>query len=188
MSGARHVSRPLAPVAVDRWIRPLSSARWHTGLSGAHRTVRCYSQRAPVCGLSAQTVRCATRRWLAALILDFFADFFGLLCSWVLDSYVTFYVFFWGVASSLPWSNSLRILWTTNTNTRKLISSRIVLFIKHQNSISQMARGPFSLQSPPFWWLMTTQPKQANNTSIWIKICILLAKMHDCPHNVILWT
>jgi hypothetical protein len=33
-----------------------------------------------------------------------------------------------------------------NTNTRKLISSRIVLFIKHQNSISQMARGPFSLQ------------------------------------------
>jgi hypothetical protein len=32
-----------------------------------------------------------------------------------------------------------------NTNTRKLISSRIVLFIKHQNSISQKARGPFSL-------------------------------------------
>jgi hypothetical protein len=26
------------------------------------------------------------------------------------------------------------------------ISSRIVLFIKHQNSISQMARDPFSLQ------------------------------------------
>ena len=60
MSGARHVSRPLAPVAVDRWIRPLPSARWHTGQSGAHRTVRCYSQRAPVCGLSAQTVRCLT--------------------------------------------------------------------------------------------------------------------------------
>ena len=35
MSGARHVSRPLAPVAVDRWIRPLPSARWHTGQSGA---------------------------------------------------------------------------------------------------------------------------------------------------------
>jgi hypothetical protein len=28
-----------------------------------------------------------------------------------------------------------------------LLSSRIVLFIKHQNSISQMARGPFSLQA-----------------------------------------
>jgi hypothetical protein len=103
-----------------------------------HRTVRCTPD---------TDVRCATRRWLTALILDFFADFFGLLCSWVLDSYASFYVFFWGVASSLPWSNSLRILWTTNTNTGKLISSRIVLFIKHQNSISQMARGPFSLQS-----------------------------------------
>jgi hypothetical protein len=32
----------------------------HTGQSGVHRTVRCYSQRAPVCGLSAQTVRCHT--------------------------------------------------------------------------------------------------------------------------------
>jgi hypothetical protein len=33
-----------------------------------------------------------------------------------------------------------------NTQTLgKYISSRIVLFIKHQNSISQMARGPFSL-------------------------------------------
>jgi hypothetical protein len=196
MSGARHVSRPLAPIAVNRWIRPLPYAHLHTGQSSAHRTVRCYSQRAPVRGLSAQTVRCtpdtnvrcATRRWLTALILDFFADFFGLLCSWVLDSYASFYVFFWGVASSLPWSNSLRILWTTNINTRKLISSLIVLFIKHQNSISQKARGPFSLQSPPFWWLMTTQPKQANNTSNWVKICNLLAKMHDCPHNVILWT
>jgi hypothetical protein len=75
----------------------------HTGQSGAdcpvpHRTDRCYSQRAPVCGLSAQTVRCptgqsgrivrctpdsavrcATKRWLTARLLDFFADFFGLL-------------------------------------------------------------------------------------------------------------
>jgi hypothetical protein len=76
-----------------------------------------------------------------------------------------------------------------NTQTLgKYISSRIVLFIKHQNSISQMTRGPFSLQSPPFWWLMTTQPKQANITSIWMKICNLLARMQVCPHNVILWT
>jgi hypothetical protein len=27
-----------------------------------------------------------------------------------------------------------------------------------------MARGPFSLQSSPFWLLMKTQPKQANIT------------------------
>jgi hypothetical protein len=59
-----------------------------------HRTDRCYSQRAPVCGLSAQTVRlshrtvrcapdstvrCATRRWLTTRFLGCFADFFGLL-------------------------------------------------------------------------------------------------------------
>jgi hypothetical protein len=152
VSGARHISRPLVPVAVDRWIRPLPSVRctpdspvlhpesaclWPlcadcpvphrtvrctigyctvdvrctprqptVGACSsrpldptvavcllAHRTVRCYSQRAPVCGLSADypvphwtvrctpdiNVRCATRRWLTALILDFFADFFGLL-------------------------------------------------------------------------------------------------------------
>jgi hypothetical protein len=160
MSGARHVSRPLAPIAVDRWIRPLPSARWHTGQSGAHRIVRCYSQRAPVCGLSAQTVRCLPGQsgahrtpmsgappgagwqpssWISSLI----SSGFFVLEYWT-PMYL-FYVFFWGVASSLPWSNSLRILWTTNSNTRKLISSRIVLFIKHQNSISQMARGPFSL-------------------------------------------
>jgi hypothetical protein len=41
VSGARHVSRPLAPIAVDRWIRPLLSAHGtpdspvHTGQSGA---------------------------------------------------------------------------------------------------------------------------------------------------------
>ena len=200
MSGARHVSRPLAPVAVDRWIRPLPSAHWHTGQSGAHRTVRCYSQRAPVCGplcrLSGASPdspvhtghQCPVRhqaladspylgilRWFlrASLFLSI-----GLLCIFlclllrccILIALVQF------------------CLHPVNTNTRKLISSRIVLFIKHQNSISQMARGPFSLQSPPFWWLMTTQPKQANNTSIWMKICNLLAKMHDCPHIVILWT
>jgi hypothetical protein len=100
VSGAHHVSRSLAPVAVDRWIRPLPSAHGtpdspvHTGqfgatvrehlsvaslrrLSGAtpdslvpHRTVWCTPD---------NTVRCATRRWLTSLFLDFFADFFGLL-------------------------------------------------------------------------------------------------------------
>ena len=100
VSGARHVSRPLAPVAVDRWIRPLPSARWHTGQSGAHRTVRCtpdspvlQPESACLCPLCADcpvphrtvrctpdtNVRCATRRWLTARFLDSFADFFGLL-------------------------------------------------------------------------------------------------------------
>jgi hypothetical protein len=88
---ACHVSRPLWSVAVDCWIRPLPR------LSSAHRTVRCYSPRVSVCGpLCADcqvvppdspvhtghllfTVRCATRRWLTALLLDFFANSFGLL-------------------------------------------------------------------------------------------------------------
>jgi hypothetical protein len=50
------------------------------------QTFRCYSLSTPVVGLFAQTVRlshqtvrCATRRWLTALFLDFFADSIGLL-------------------------------------------------------------------------------------------------------------
>jgi hypothetical protein len=87
MSGARNISRPLAPVAVDRWIRPLPSARGtpdspvHTGQSGAIARERLSV--ASLRRLSGATpdisVRCATRRWLTACILDFFADFFGLL-------------------------------------------------------------------------------------------------------------
>jgi hypothetical protein len=38
-----------------RWIRPLPR------LSGAHQTVRCYNPRAPIVGLSAQTVRVSHR-------------------------------------------------------------------------------------------------------------------------------
>jgi hypothetical protein len=87
VSGARHVSRPLAPVAVDRWIRPLQSVRctpdslvlqpesaclWLlcADCPVLHRTVQCTPD---------NTVRCATRRWLTARFLGFFADFFGLL-------------------------------------------------------------------------------------------------------------
>jgi hypothetical protein len=47
LSGVYHVNRPLGSVAVDRWIRPLPR------LSGAHRTVRCYSLKAAVVGLYA---------------------------------------------------------------------------------------------------------------------------------------
>jgi hypothetical protein len=51
-----HVSRPLGSVAIGRWIRQLPR------LSDAHRTVWCYSPRAPIVGLSAQTGRCPTRQ------------------------------------------------------------------------------------------------------------------------------
>jgi hypothetical protein len=36
--------------------------------------------------------------------------------------------------------------------------------------------------------LMTTQPKQANIKNILMKKCNLLARIHECPHNVRLWT
>jgi hypothetical protein len=55
-------------------------------------------------------------------------------------------------------------------------------------SLSHMAWGPFSLQSPHFWWLMTTQPKQANMMNILMKMCNLLAMMHECPLKVRLRT
>jgi hypothetical protein len=61
LSGVCHVSRPLGYVAVDRWIRPLPR------LSGAHRTVRCYSLRAPVVSLSAQTVQVSHRTWYCSV-------------------------------------------------------------------------------------------------------------------------
>jgi hypothetical protein len=98
LSGACLVSRSLGSVAVDRWIQPLPK------LFGAHRTVWCYSPRAPVheplcadcpdvpsdcpdvppdspvyTGQLLFTVWCAIRRWLTILFLDFFAYFFGLL-------------------------------------------------------------------------------------------------------------
>jgi hypothetical protein len=93
-------SRPLDPT--------VAVCPWHTGQSGAHRTVRCYSQRASVRGLSAQTVRCltgqsctpdinvrcTTRRWLTARFLDSFADFFGLLLFLSIGLLCIFYVFF----------------------------------------------------------------------------------------------
>jgi hypothetical protein len=147
-----------------------------TGQSGAHRT---------------GTVHCQVRHQALAdsPLLGFLRWFLsGFFCSWVLDFYASFNIFFWGVASSFPKSNPLRILWIIIINTGKHISPQIVLIIKHQNSFSQVAQGLFSLQTLPFWWLMTTQPKQANNTNIWMKISNLLARMHVCPQNVILWT
>jgi hypothetical protein len=156
MSGARHVSRPLAPVAVDRWIRPLPSARWHTGQSGATARERLSAaslrrlsgaspdspvhtgHRCPVRHLAlADSPRLGFLRWFlrASLFLSI-----GLLCIFLLSSFEVLHPHCLGPI--LFASCELQ-----TQNTRKLISSRIVLFIKHQNSISQKARGPFSLQT-----------------------------------------
>jgi hypothetical protein len=94
------VRRPLGSVAVDRWIRPLPR------LSGAHRTVRCYSPRVPDVGLSAQTDRLSHRtcycslsseppvRWPTAHFMGFFAVYFGLLFLLNLGLLRILYVFF----------------------------------------------------------------------------------------------
>jgi hypothetical protein len=101
--------------SADRW-----GLRQSTVGSNRCQTIRCHSPRASVVGLFAQTirlshqtVRCAPDNyysmsgappgagwlpfsWISLLIL------LGFFCSWVLDFSASFYVFFWGVASSLP--------------------------------------------------------------------------------------
>jgi hypothetical protein len=87
-----HVSRPLRFVAVNCWSRPLAR------LSGAHRTIQCYSTRESLdVDLSAQTVRCTPdmsgvppERWLTSIFLDFFTISLGFFWSWVLDFYASF--------------------------------------------------------------------------------------------------
>jgi hypothetical protein len=102
-----HVSRPLESIAVGHWIRALPK------LSNAHQTVRCYIPRALVVDLSAQTVRCTpdmllfivrcTTSALADCPLHWFLRcFFGLHLFLSLGLLCFFYVFFWGVASSVP--------------------------------------------------------------------------------------
>jgi hypothetical protein len=126
VSGARHVSRPLAFVGVDHWIRSLPDCPvlQHEGACLQPLCVDC-----PVVppdslvrtGHVLFTVRCATRRWLTAFSRVSLLIPSGFFCSWVLDFYASFYVFFWGVASLLPKSNPLRILWTTIINSSKHI-------------------------------------------------------------------
>jgi hypothetical protein len=133
VSSARHVSQPLASIVVDRWIWPLPNYPVHIGQSGA--TARGRLSVAPLRRLSG----CPTGQSGAPPGADWqpFSRVFllipsGLFCSWVFDFYASFYVSFWGVASLLPKSNPLRILWTTIRNSSKHISPQIVLIIKHQ--------------------------------------------------------
>jgi hypothetical protein len=117
-SSACHVSWWLRSVAVNRWVRPLPMVPWPrqptvevcgsrsldltvTRLPGAHRTIRCHSPRAPVVGLSAQTIRCTSDNYYSlsgappvrALFLDFFADSFGLLLILSLEVFCLFLCF-----------------------------------------------------------------------------------------------
>jgi hypothetical protein len=100
-SGARHVSRPLAPVAVDRWIRSLPSVRCtpdspvptvrcsieQTGVTTRERLSMASLRRLSGC-LTRQsgahrtgTVHCPVRHQALAdsPLQGFFVDFFGLL-------------------------------------------------------------------------------------------------------------
>jgi hypothetical protein len=62
-----------------------------------------------------------------------------------------------------------------------------MLIIKHQNQLVKWTEVhfPYNLR------LLVTDDnttKQANKTNILMKICNLLARMHEGPHNVRLWT
>jgi hypothetical protein len=74
--------------------------------------------------------------------------------------------------------SNFSILWTININTSKHISPQVILIIKHQNLLSQMAWGPFSLQSPLFgdWW-QHNQSKQILQTFDWKYAIYLLGCM-----------
>jgi hypothetical protein len=108
-----HVSRPLESVVDDYWIQPLPK------LSSWHRTVRCYSPRVPFGLLCAESpvshrtvwctldrllfsVRCATSALADCPLHGFPRCFLGLLLFLSLGLLSSFYVFFWGVASSVP--------------------------------------------------------------------------------------
>jgi hypothetical protein len=191
-----HISRPLGFAAVNRWIRPLLGCT-PNGLVLQPKSAwsRASLRRLPgvpsdspvrpdrYCSLSGAP----QVRWLTAHFMDFFAVSFGLLFFLSLGLLHIFYVFFWGVASLVSHFNPFCILWTIKTNTSKHSCPQGYVDHRTLKSLSQMDWGPFSLQSPPFWWLMTTQPKQENIPNILMKICNLLAMMHECPLKVRLW-
>jgi hypothetical protein len=155
--------------AGDRWRRRL----FHTGQSGAHTGQSggllsgCHLELAvglEFLGASDSPVRLA--QTVRSSTLGLFLDLLN--------------VFFWGVA----FLNSLVQVSLASCELQPQTLENLLVhgLCWSSNTKTQLAKWP------PFWWLMTTQPKQANNTSIWMKICNLLARMHVCPHNVILWT
>jgi hypothetical protein len=83
------------------------------------------------------------------------------------------------LASSFEcWSYSLRsdlgpfrvcILLHYKINTCKFISPTWSCWSSNTKIQTKWAQGQFSLQSPTFWCLMTTPPKQANNNKCGIK-------------------
>ena len=109
--------------------------------------------------------------WFQSSCLDFawsLGSFLVLLRSclrcWSLDHHVAF----------------VQVMFCTllnyKTNTCKFISPIWLCWSSNTKIQSKWAKGPFSLQSPPFWWLMPTRPKQANNKNLEVKN-YLLARM-----------
>jgi hypothetical protein len=148
---------PRQPIVEVCSSRPLDlTVAW---LSGAHWTVWCCSPRAPIyrplcvdcpdvqpdspvhTRHALCNVRCATRALADCPLHGFLRWFFGLLLFLSLGLLSSFKVLHPQCLSPILF----HILWTTNINTSKYISPKLMLIIKHQNLLSQMGRGPFSL-------------------------------------------
>ena len=106
------------------------------------------------------------------------ARFFAILCpAWFISSSLDFA---WYLGSSLVLLRSCLWCWSLDHHvafvqvtscillnykiiTCKFISTIWLCWSPNTKIQSKWAKGPFSLQSPPFWWLMTTRPKQVNS-------------------------
>ena len=152
MSGARHVSRPLAPVAVDRWIRPLPFCPL------AHRTVQCTPD-SPVlqpesaflrplcadCPVPHRTVRCTpdtdvrctTWRWLTALswISSLISSGFFVLEYWTpMHLFMSSFEVLHPQCLSPILFASYELLKQTLAN---ILVHKVMLIIKHQNHLAK---------------------------------------------------
>jgi hypothetical protein len=76
------------------------------------------------------------------------------------------------------------IIWTTITNTWRTLVHKVIMIVKHQNHLAKWARVHFLYSLPPFWWLMITQPKQANIAITWCKNALYSI---GCMNVPIMW-
>ena len=126
---------------------------------------------------------------LCSVLSPLWARFFVILRPvWFLSSCLDFA---WYIRSSFVLLRSFLRCWSSDhyvafvqvmsctllnykINTCKFISPIWLCWSSNTKIQSKWAKGPFSLQSLPFWWLMPTWPKQANNKIFNLKTIYLL--------------